>query len=73
MLAKHACPSPGKILQYPDFNGSNDARMLAQLAQQSKPIAIITASALDAQRLLEEMPFFAPPPAPRERTIRVYS
>ena len=60
MLAKRSRPSPGKISQYPDFNGSNDARTLAQLAQQSKPIAIITASALDAQRLLEEIPFFAP-------------
>ncbi len=41
-----------------------DSLALAQLAttlqQQKKPLAIITANAFDAQRLLEEIPWFAP-------------
>ena len=55
-------PPKASIFKYTDtdFAGSSDSLVLAQLAQQSKPVAIITASALDAQRLLEEIPFFAP-------------
>ena len=37
-----------------------DSLALAQLAKQAKPVFIITSSALDAQRLLGEIPFFAP-------------
>ncbi|MDN5935709.1 MAG: transcription-repair coupling factor, partial [Nitrosospira sp.] len=37
-----------------------DALALAELAQQARPVTIIAASALAAQRLLEEIPFFAP-------------
>jgi transcription-repair coupling factor (superfamily II helicase) len=53
-------PSQGSIARYPPFDGSGDALALARLAQQAKPIAIIATSALAAQRLLEEIPFFAP-------------
>ncbi len=60
MQAKLTPPSPGKISTVTDFINSSDALVLARLAQQSKPITIITASALDAQRLQEEIPFFAP-------------
>jgi transcription-repair coupling factor (superfamily II helicase) len=46
----------------PPFAGSADALYLAQLAQASpgKLLAVLTASANDAQRLLEEIPWFAP-------------
>ena len=52
-------PAPGTISRYADFDGSSDSLFLAQLAQQAKPITIITANALDAQRLLEEIPYFS--------------
>ncbi|MGZ0018827.1 transcription-repair coupling factor [Nitrosomonas sp. wSCUT-2] len=60
MHQKPILPEPGAVLRYADFAGSSDALFLAQLAQQAKPVAIITANALDAQRLLEEIPYFAP-------------
>jgi transcription-repair coupling factor (superfamily II helicase) len=40
--------------------GSADALAVARLAEQSKPLAVVSASALDAQRLLEEIGWFAP-------------
>ncbi|MDT8364495.1 MAG: transcription-repair coupling factor [Nitrosomonas sp.] len=46
-----------------NFQGSSDAFTLAMLAranQAEKPLTIVTAHALDAQRLLEEIPFFSP-------------
>ena len=60
MQQKLSLPAPGNILRYADFNGSSDALVLAQIGQQAKPITILTANALDAQRLLEEITFFAP-------------
>ncbi|MDE2365505.1 MAG: transcription-repair coupling factor [Betaproteobacteria bacterium] len=60
MSFKLTIPSPGSIVRYGHFDGSGDALALAQLARDAKPLAIITGSALDAQRLLEEIPFFAP-------------
>ncbi|HEX7235004.1 MAG TPA: transcription-repair coupling factor, partial [Nitrosospira sp.] len=55
-------PSSGSTIRYSHFDGSSDSLALAQLALEAKakPVAIITASALAAQRLLEEIPFFAP-------------
>ncbi|OGS91886.1 MAG: transcription-repair coupling factor [Gallionellales bacterium GWA2_60_18] len=51
--------------RYTNLQGSSDALALAQFAQQTAPLAqtplvIIAASALEAQRLAEELPFFAP-------------
>ena len=60
MPFKLTIPSPGAIIRYEPFDGSGDARVLAELARQSTPLTIITGSALAAQRLLEEIPFFAP-------------
>ncbi|QOJ20579.1 MAG: transcription-repair coupling factor [Gammaproteobacteria bacterium] len=60
MQQKLTLPAPGAIARHADFAGSGDALFLAQLAQQAKPVTIITANALDAQRLLEEIPYFAP-------------
>jgi transcription-repair coupling factor (superfamily II helicase) len=60
MSFKLTVPPPGSTIRYGHFDGSGDSLALAQLAQQAEPIVIISASALDAQRLLEEIPFFAP-------------
>src|SRR4051812_7501247 len=40
--------------------GSGDALALARLAATEKPLAVITANAQDAQRLIEEIAWFAP-------------
>ncbi len=40
--------------------GSGDALALARLAVDEKPLAVLTATAQDAQRLLEEIAWFAP-------------
>ena len=56
--------NPGKRYTLPRPVGSADALLLAQLALRDKAdhkvTAIVTADALDAQRLIEEMAFFAP-------------
>jgi len=56
--------STGKRFHLPCPTGSADALLLAELAQREKsagrPVAIVTAQAADAQRLLEEIRFFAP-------------
>ncbi|WP_296492332.1 transcription-repair coupling factor [Rhodoferax sp.] len=56
--------TPGKRYTLPRPIGSADALLLAQLALRDKAAhkvtAIVTADALDAQRLIEEMVFFAP-------------
>ena len=46
--------------RYTRLAGSADALALARLAQAEKPLAVITATALDAQRLLEEIQWFSP-------------
>ena len=54
----------GKRFTLPRPVGSADALLLAQLGTREKaagkPMAIVTADAVDAQRLLDEMAFFAP-------------
>ncbi len=57
--SQHASP------RYSNLNGSSDALALAQLASQKSPLVVIAANALEAQRLMEEIPFFAP-------TLRVH-
>ncbi len=56
--------TPGKRYTLPRPAGSADALLLAQLAlrdkAQGKVTAIVTADAPDAQRLIDEMAFFAP-------------
>ena len=55
---------PGKRFILPRPPGSSDALLLAQLALRDKAegrlTAVVTADATDAQRLLEEISFFAP-------------
>ncbi|MEJ8839309.1 transcription-repair coupling factor [Ramlibacter sp. AN1133] len=56
--------SPGRRMTVPRPVGSADALLLARLAQRElldgKLTAIVTADANDAQRLLDEIAFFAP-------------
>src|SRR6187431_2702957 len=55
---------PGRRLTLPRPAGSADALLLAQLAQRElaagRLTAIVTADANDAQRLIDEIAFFAP-------------
>ncbi|KXB32296.1 transcription-repair coupling factor [Dechloromonas denitrificans] len=62
LLSLPALPKPGARLDLPPQAGSADALALAELAAQSKGrlLAVVTASAADAQRLLDEIPWFAP-------------
>jgi transcription-repair coupling factor (superfamily II helicase) len=46
--------------RYCGLAGSSDALALTRLAAQARPLAVFTASALDATRLLEEIAWFAP-------------
>jgi transcription-repair coupling factor (superfamily II helicase) len=46
--------------RYTRLAGSADALALARLAATDKPLAAIASTALDAQRLVEEMAWFAP-------------
>jgi len=52
----------GERTVLPPFAGSADALHIAQLAlaRRGKLLAVLTASANDAQRLLDEIPWFAP-------------
>ncbi|MBK9160648.1 MAG: transcription-repair coupling factor [Nitrosomonadales bacterium] len=52
--SKHTRP------RYANLQGSSDALGLAQFASKKSPLVIIAADALEAQRLVEEIPFFAP-------------
>src|SRR5262245_54092285 len=50
--------------RYPRLAGSADALAIARLAQEAKPgaahLIVITATALDAQRLVDELAWFSP-------------
>ena len=56
--------TPGKRYTLPRPPGSADALLLARLATREKAAgsitAIVTADATDAQRLIDELSFFAP-------------
>jgi len=47
--------------RYTRLAGSADALALARLAQAEKPLAVISATAADAQRLVDEIRWFSPP------------
>ena len=53
-------PPAGQRTEVTGLHGSADALALAQLGQRRRPLAVLTAQALDAQRLSEEISFFAP-------------
>ncbi|OIR01898.1 transcription-repair-coupling factor [mine drainage metagenome] len=46
--------------RYTNLQGSSDALALAQYAPEHSPLVVIAANALEAQRLVEEIPFFDP-------------
>jgi transcription-repair coupling factor (superfamily II helicase) len=46
--------------RYTGLTGSSDALALAQYAAKKAPLAVIAANAQEAQRLVEEIPFFDP-------------
>ena len=46
--------------RYTRLSGSSDALALSRLARSEKPLAVITATALDAQRLVDEVAWFSP-------------
>jgi transcription-repair coupling factor (superfamily II helicase) len=53
-------PVPGQRISTAPLHGSSDAPLLAALAARARPLLVITESAWQAQRLLQEIPFFAP-------------
>ncbi|WP_303784686.1 transcription-repair coupling factor [Azovibrio restrictus] len=55
-------PQPGNRVDWPVGPGAMDTLLLAQAVQASEGrlLTVITANALDAQRLLEELPWFSP-------------
>ncbi|HEY6898359.1 MAG TPA: transcription-repair coupling factor [Rhodocyclaceae bacterium] len=55
-----AAPKPGQRLDLPALVGSADALAAAQLAVPGRLLTVIAASPLEAQRLAEELPWFAP-------------
>ncbi len=60
LLSLPAQPKPGQRLDLPSFSASIDALAMAQLARPGHLLTIITASPLEAQRLVEEIAWFAP-------------
>src|SRR5437763_2532713 len=46
--------------RYTKLAGSADALALARLAHEERPLAVVSATALDAQRLVDEMCWFSP-------------
>ena len=55
-----AAPKPGARLDLPPLAGSADALAVAQLAGDGRLLTVIAASPIDAQRLQEEVAWFAP-------------
>lgn len=60
LLSLPAQPKPGHRLDLPSLSASIDALAMAQLARPGQLLTIITASPLEAQRLVEEIAWFAP-------------
>jgi transcription-repair coupling factor (superfamily II helicase) len=60
LLPFSALPKPGARIDLPSLAGSSDALALAEIAARhsGKLLAVVTANAADAQRLLEEIPWF---------------
>lgn len=59
-LLQLSAPIPGQRKRYAQLYGSSDALALAEIASQQQFIAIFTETALDAQRLFEEIAYFNP-------------
>jgi transcription-repair coupling factor (superfamily II helicase) len=52
--------SSRSLPRYTQLVGSSDALALSQLGSTRNPLVLVAANALDAQRLADEIPFFAP-------------
>ncbi len=65
LLSLPAAPKPGQRTDLPPFAASADALAIAQLARPGLVLAVISASPIEAQRLAEEIAWFAP-------TLRVH-
>ncbi|MBS3934676.1 MAG: transcription-repair coupling factor, partial [Sulfuritalea sp.] len=59
-LSLPTVPKAGQRAVLPDFAGSGDALAISQLAGGKRLLAVIAASPLEAQRLAEEVGWFAP-------------
>ena len=53
-------PKPGQRISLPELSGSADALAISRLSQPGQLLSVITASPLEAQRLAEEIGWFAP-------------
>ncbi len=51
-------PAPGQRLRATGLHGASDALALALAAREDRPLVLLTASAADAQRLVQEIAFF---------------
>ncbi len=51
-------PAPGQRTSTALLHGSSDASLLAELAARARPLLVLTESAWQAQRLLQEAFFF---------------
>ena len=62
LLSLAALPKAGSRIDLPFLAGSSDALALAEMAtgNPGKLLAVVTANAADAQRLLDEIPWFGP-------------
>jgi len=59
-LSHPAFPDAGRRFDLPPLPNTADAAALAELAGHGRCLAVVTATAGDAQRLLDEIPWFAP-------------
>ncbi|MDR1424725.1 MAG: transcription-repair coupling factor [Azoarcus sp.] len=59
-LAALTLPKPGARLELPPLAGSADALAIAALAARGQMLTVVTARPLEAQRLAEEIAWFAP-------------
>jgi transcription-repair coupling factor (superfamily II helicase) len=60
LLSLPGLPKPGQRLALPPYSPSADALALSRLARPRQLLAVVTASPLEAQRLAEEIAWFAP-------------
>lgn len=60
MFIKQPLPLSGRRIQLEPLVGSADALAISELALFTRPIVVLTANALNAQRLLEEIRWFTP-------------
>jgi transcription-repair coupling factor (superfamily II helicase) len=60
LLSLPGLPKPGQRLDLPPYSPSADALALSRLAHPGRLLVVVSASPLEAQRLAEEIAWFAP-------------